>query len=63
MLFVSVSAFFIGGFTDLIDILLHVLAAWTIVSIISGVVFAKRGNIISSSWIYDWQLFLGLLAP
>lgn len=45
MLFVSVSAFFIGGFSDLIDIILHLLAAWTIISIISGIVFAKRGNI------------------
>ena len=45
MLFVSASAFFIGGFTDLIDILLHLLAAWTIISILTGIILAKRGDI------------------
>lgn len=45
MLITSVSAFFIGGYNDLTSVLLHALAAWTIISIVSGVYFAKKGNI------------------
>lgn len=45
MLVTSVSAFFIGGYDSVLSIALHALAAWTIISIISGVYFARKGNI------------------
>lgn len=45
MLVTSFSAFFIGGYDSFLSIALHALAAWTIISIISGVYFARKGNI------------------
>jgi uncharacterized membrane protein len=48
MLFVSAGSFFIGGlhgYVEPLGIFLHALAAWTIVSLSLGVLFARRGNV------------------
>lgn len=45
MLVVSVTGFFIGGYSDGLGIFLHALAAWTIISVCAGIYFARKGLI------------------
>ena len=45
MLVVSVTGLFIGNYHDALDLFLHGLAIWTIISICVGVYFARKGNI------------------
>jgi len=60
MLTTSVSAFFIGGYDSVLSIALHALAAWTIISIISGVYFARKGNVAAHKG-YMIGSYLGLI--
>jgi uncharacterized membrane protein len=45
MLYVAASSFLFGGWTQPLDVFLRVLAVWTLFSVTTAVVMARRGNI------------------